>query len=291
MLDSFVEEQSYFVEEIKKLVHNNKISHAYLIETRNYQDANSMVLSFAKYLYCLNHISNDGNCKECNLCSLIDQNANGDFIQIYPDGAFIKKKQILEIKEKFMTKPLSEQSKRVYIIYNADKLNKEAANSLLKFLEEPEDSIIAILVTENRYQVIDTIRSRCQIFSLINHNTEITFSDLELTHKIINCLEEKKIHSIVYLPIILENKYYNKEEWIEILTEMQYIYEQSIRKLESTSFSLEIESVIDDILKKNTEFSLLHKIEIIHNQLKNLEYNLNISLMLDNFIIKFCKID
>ncbi len=291
MLDSFVEEQPYFVDGIKKLVCKNRISHAYLIEIRNYQNANSVILSFAKYLYCPNHLSPSDTCEECNLCSLIDQNANGDFLQVYPDGALIKKKQILEIKEKFMTKALSEQSRRVYIIYNADKLNKEAANSLLKFLEEPEDNIVAILVTENRYQVIDTIRSRCQIFSLMNHDIEITFSNLELTHKIIKCLEEKKIQSISYLPMILENQYYNREQWIGILTEIQYIYEQSIRKLENASFSLEIESIIDEILENNTEQSLLHKIETIHNQLKNLEYNLNISLMLDDFVIKFFTIE
>ena len=50
----------------------------------------------------------------------------------------------------------------------ADKLNMSSANTILKFLEEPEDDIVAILVANNRYAVIETILSRCQVLSLKN---------------------------------------------------------------------------------------------------------------------------
>ncbi len=49
-------------------------------------------------------------------------------------------------------------------------MNLSAANSILKFLEEPEEGIIAILITNNRYELLDTIRSRCQIITLNNRN-------------------------------------------------------------------------------------------------------------------------
>ena len=52
------------------------------------------------------------------------------------------------------------------IIKETEKLNASSANTILKFLEEPEDGIIAILLTDNRYHVLDTILSRCQILSL-----------------------------------------------------------------------------------------------------------------------------
>lgn len=284
-------EQPYFVEEITKIVGRNKISQAYLIETRNCPNANSIVLSFAKYLYCPSHTSESNLCTSCNLCSLIDLNANGDFIQIYPEGSFIKKKQILEIKERFMTKSLDSQTSRVYIIYEADKLNKESANALLKFLEEPEENIIAILVTENRYKVMDTIRSRCQIFSLLNQNMELEITDIETVDKIIDCVEKKGRQAIAYLPIVLESQYYNKEQWITIFTSMLYIYEQAIRKLEEFSFPKEIESILKKILENNNEQKLLHKLEIIHSKLQDLEYNLNTNLMLDDFIIKFTNVE
>jgi len=290
MLTSYMNEQPYFVEEITKIVDKNKISQAYLIETRNCINANSIILSFAKYLYCPHHISDSNLCKNCNLCSLIDHDANGDFIQIYPEGSLIKKKQILEVKEKFMTTSLDNQTSRVYIIYEADKLNKESANALLKFLEEPEENIIAILVAENRYKVIDTIRSRCQIFSLLNQTMELEIPDIETVIKIIDCIEEKGRQAIAYLPITLENQYYNREQWISIFTSIQYIYEQAIRKKEKNSFPKELDSILIKILNQNDEQKLLFKLDVIHNKLKDLEYNLNINLMIDDFIIKFTDI-
>ena len=100
MLDSYIEEQPYFVQEIKKLVMNQRVSHAYLIETRNYKDADSIILSFGKFLYCSRH-SKTVDCSSCNLCTLIDNGTNADFIQIRPEGTTIKKNQILNLKEKF----------------------------------------------------------------------------------------------------------------------------------------------------------------------------------------------
>ncbi len=289
MLDSYIEEQPYFVEEIKKLVANKRISHAYLIETRNYKNADSIILSLGKFLYCSRHVKTM-DCSSCNLCTLIDNGTNADFIQIRPDGSMIKKNQILNLKEKFKTTSFEEHSSRIYIIYEAEKLNKEAANALLKFLEEPESDVIAILVTDNRYRVINTIRSRCQIFSLINKDTEIEFSNLELTSNIIDCLEKKGRQAIAYLPTLIDHQYFTREQWIQILIEIQYIYEQCLRKFEDVHYCNELESILEIILAHNSESNLLHKLEVVHNQLLRLEYNLNINLMLDDFIIKFCSI-
>lgn len=60
--------------------------------------------------------------------------------------------------------------KQFYIIEYAENLNSSSANALLKFLEEPDDEIIAILVTKNINKVISTIVSRCQIVNLNHYN-------------------------------------------------------------------------------------------------------------------------
>lgn len=287
MLECYLNEQPRFIECVKKLVKSNKISQAYLIETKNYRNADAVVLAFAKYLYCSNSDSELKSCSDCNLCQLIDQQSNTDFIQIRPQGTMIKKGQILEIKERFKTTSLMEGFKRIYIVYEAEKMNHEAANCLLKFLEEPESNIIAILVTENRYKMIDTILSRCQILSFENKNMEFVFSNFDLIAKIIRCLEQKGRQAIAYLPIVLEHQYYSREQWIQYFIEIQYIYEQTLRKLEGASYLLEIESILNEIQEKNTEHTLLYKLETIYNQINDLEYNLNVNLMLDSFIIKF----
>ena len=79
----------------------------------------------------------------------------------------IKKEQILNIEEHFSAKPIYLKN-NIYIINNADKLNKAAANTMLKFLEEPEDNILGFFITNNKEQMLDTIKSRCQIV-LVNY--------------------------------------------------------------------------------------------------------------------------
>ena len=62
-------------------------------------------------------------------------------------------------------KPAWNQNRKVYIIHHADLMTVNAANSLLKFLEEPDSHTTAILITEQIQQILPTILSRCQVVS------------------------------------------------------------------------------------------------------------------------------
>jgi DNA polymerase-3 subunit delta' len=81
-----------------------------------------------------------------------------------PDGNSIKKQQIQFLQEEF-TKTGLESKRKIYIIEHADKMTTNAANSLLKFLEEPNQETFAFLLTENVHQMLNTIISRCQPLS------------------------------------------------------------------------------------------------------------------------------
>lgn len=285
MLEVYKDKQPLFYEEIMNSVHNQKISHAYLIETNQFLEKDDIILSFVKTLLCEKHLLDSNHCEECNICHLIDNNALSDFMIIEPDGTWIKKDQILEIKEKFKTTSLQNRP-RVYLIRQADKLNKQAANSLLKFLEEPEGNVIAILEVTNRYQVLETIRSRCQIYSLINRQMKREFLDFDLLVEIIKVLEEKKEKAIAYLPITLENNYRNKDFWNQIFMEMIDVYESAIRKKEKLLYT-DYGDILDFIIEKNTVSQLISKIQILFSTSQNLNYNLNINMMLDQFMIEF----
>lgn len=71
----------------------------------------------------------------------------------------------MDLQSEFSKKSI-EGSKKVYIIKSADKMNIQTANSILKFLEEPIDEIIAILVVDNINLMLPTIISRCQVIKL-----------------------------------------------------------------------------------------------------------------------------
>ena len=281
MLDLYKDKQSLFYEEVINSINNDKISHAYLIETNNYPESNELIIEFVKEIF-KKYISDE---EYANLDDLIRNDAFSDFKMIEPDGSWIKKDQILELKDSFSKTSYSDRP-RIYLIKEADKLNKYAANSLLKFLEEPDGNVIAILVSDNRYRVLETLRSRCQLYTLINNSKKSDIEDIELLTKIINTVENKKLNSIAYLPIILENDLRNKEFWINTFTNMIDIYENSLRKLEKAKY-IEYGEVLDIITTNNSLQNIMNKISILFTTLKNLEYNLNINMMLDKFIIDF----
>ena len=283
MLDLFKDKQSLFVEEISNSIKNNKITHAYLIETNDYQESDELIIEFIKELF-KNSMSKEEYAK---IDSLIDNNTLSDFLVIEPDGSWIKKDQILNVKEKFSTTSV-ENRPRIYLIKEADKLNKYAANSLLKFLEEPDGNIIAILVSNNRYRVLETLRSRCQLYSFVNKDSKVKIENMELLYNIIETIEKKKLESLAYLPTILENDLRNKDFWIENFTNMIDIYENSIRKYEKIDYK-DYGQVLDLIIANNSLQNIINKISILFTTINNLEYNLNINMMLDKFIIEFTK--
>ena len=283
MLDLFKDKQSLFVEEISNSIKNNKITHAYLIETNDYQESDELIIEFIKELF-KNSMSKEEYAK---IDSLIDNNTLSDFLVIEPDGSWIKKDQILNVKEKFSTTSV-ENRPRIYLIKEADKLNKYAANSLLKFLEEPDGNIIAILVSNNRYRVLETLRSRCQLYSFVNKDSKVKIENMELLYNIIETIEKKKLESLAYLPTILENDLRNKNFWIENFTNMIDIYENSIKKNEKIDYK-DYGQVLDLIIANNSLQNIINKISILFTTINNLEYNLNINMMLDKFIIEFTK--
>ncbi len=90
-----------------------------------------------------------------------------DFVTFPPDGPLrqITIEQMRLLKERAQFKPLH-GTRRVFLIDHIDRANEQAANSLLKTLEEPPEHLILILTAENPYDLLPTIRSRAVPFHL-----------------------------------------------------------------------------------------------------------------------------
>jgi DNA polymerase-3 subunit delta' len=89
-----------------------------------------------------------------------------DFLTFPPDGPLrqIGIPQMRLLKERAQYKPLH-GARRVFLIDHADRAGEQAANSLLKTLEEPPDHLILILTAENVYDLLPTIRSRSVVLN------------------------------------------------------------------------------------------------------------------------------
>ena len=298
MFDDFKIEQPIAYKLLKKSVLNNKLSHAYLFETNNYENYKEFIMSFVKLLFCTNKYTNNMNCKNCHICENIDKNIYPELKIIDPTGLWIKKEDLTNLKEEFQTKSV-QANKKIYVIYNAEKLNTSAANSILKFLEEPEENIVAILVTNNIHQILKTIISRCQVLSLKPNNKDnksiSSFLnkkyDLEnLNQKITDTIdflffiEKNKKKSIVYEKKYFFDKFIDKDEIIDFFNISILLYKDAINYKLNRNLDFFSLSDINFLLENNIQ-KLNNKLQIFFSSKKNIKINVNNNLLIDKLII------
>jgi len=149
----------------KKLLYrsiaNNRVAHAYLFRGPDGVGKKRTALTFAAFINCQ---SPDGNdvCGRCRSCRKFHSGNHPDLHVIRPDGAMIKIDQIRQLRQILSFPPL-EADFRVVVIEDVHAMRREAANSLLKTLEEPPPDNLLILTADQASEVLPTIVSRCQI--------------------------------------------------------------------------------------------------------------------------------
>lgn len=277
-MEEFVVEKKIY-DIIDNQIEKNMLSHAYLIETGDYDNIESFINTLGKKILCSSHATHtDG--ETCSICSLIDSNQCVDFKTIVPDGNNIKKEQLLNVKK--MLKTTSSSFNRIYVIFEADKLNSSSANTILKFLEEPEQGIIAFLVTKNRYQVIDTLVSRCQILSLHSHYSMEQFSDTA------RFVEKITANANFYLDFksILEEDMPDKNVAQSLLNDIEFFFHQVLLSKNGQDTRLEIPAAFEKIKKE----SIIKYISIIEEEKSKLIYNINYKLWLDHLLVRFLEV-
>ncbi len=257
--------------------HENKLPHAFLLETNDYERCYKDVVSLLKQINC--PFSYQEKCKNsCNLCNLFDTENLPSFIHVIPDGQTIKKEQILAVMQKFETKPVFSKY-NMYVIECAEKLNSSSANTILKFLEEPEDFILGFFITNNKESVIATVRSRCQIVSVI-YEEDVSYVEEDIYLD----------HVRIYLNQILENNeglLFNKHTMSKVFKERGE-WENFFYKM----FYYIRECYLNDNFPR---IERLHRVDkqkmhqmvlLIEKVLKYIKSNVNIELILDMFVIE-----
>src|SRR5690625_139878 len=162
---SYIEEQQPVATKIlQQMINRNRVAHAYLIHGAEGTGKEAIGSLLTKSLFCKNRQQAEP-CQECDECRRIDSGNHPDVHWIRPDGASIKIAQIAHLQKEF-TYTGVESNQKAYLITDADLMTVNAANRLLKFLEEPSHGTTAILMTKNSQVILDTIKSRCQIISL-----------------------------------------------------------------------------------------------------------------------------
>ncbi len=295
MFDNYKDTQKIAYNILSNSIKNNKISHAYLIESKGNEKSYDFALSFAKALLCPKKLTNNKNCIGCNQCQIIDDNNFLELEVIDTDDMWLKKEKIENLQSDFNFKPIIGKNK-IYIIKNAEKLKENLSNKLLKFIEEPAPGIIAILLIDNKSKILDTILSRCQLISL-NNEEKHTIIDDDLTKiviKFIEYVEQDKLETILYTNSLLHDHMNDRNNYIEVLNVILDFYKSvlnykiNIQKYYiSNDYIVEIKKIGEKISFNN----ILRKIDIIINLKKAILNNANINLIVDKLIIDFAGVD
>ncbi len=154
-------EQPVVYKVLSNALTKNRLAHAYLFSGQKGSIKEETAILFAQSLVCENTDEDGYACQCCDACKRIQNEESVDFHWIH--GNRIKKKDIVNLQDFFSATSAEKANRRIYILEQFDQATKDAQNSLLKFLEEPSSEIYAILLADEKTNVLTTIQSRCQI--------------------------------------------------------------------------------------------------------------------------------
>lgn len=157
---------------LKKSLQRNRIPNSLLFFGPEGVGKRDIAMVLAKAMNCLKN--KDDACEVCASCRAIENGNFPDVMVIAPEKNVLKIEQMRAMKQTAYLRPMVGR-KRVFIIDQAEKMNEESANSVLKILEEPPAFTHIILITHNPYLILPTIKSRCQDLSF----SQISKQDIE----------------------------------------------------------------------------------------------------------------
>lgn len=173
------------LEALEKAVQENKIAHAYLIKSEIPSDRNDFAVALAQLASCPNS-KNGAPCTVCRICRTIENGTYSGLVKVTPEGKAYQIKvgepenpqenSIRYFTSTFSLTNIDSAKKKTGIIYDADRMNAEAQNALLKTLEEPPPESLIMLVTGNAGILLPTTISRCRAITLPAKHIDFDFA-------------------------------------------------------------------------------------------------------------------
>ncbi len=166
---------------------NHRLGHSFIIASDSLDVRESFAKLLAQTACCVNSNVDGSPCNSCYICDQFNRNIYPDILELYPVG---KKRQI-RVGTPDNPEPNTMryfenhlhmtglQGNIIGIVKDADCLNSQSQNALLKTLEEPPKNVFIILSTANPMSLLPTTRSRCQTIMLLENSYKFNYSDAE----------------------------------------------------------------------------------------------------------------
>lgn len=273
----------------------NNVLHSYLFVGDEGIGKSLFAKEFAKMILC--NAEENKACGNCKSCIEFNAESHPDFTIIEPEeGKTIKIEQVRYLQQKIAEKPVT-SLKKVYIIENCETMTREAANCLLKTLEEPPIYALLLLLTSNESKLLTTIKSRCmklyfmpipeqQILEYLKKNglnTDVTENMIKSSQgsigKALKIQEEKE----KYLQIEDLVKELSKLDITQIWRKAEVLYQSK----ESIIPFLEYMTIIFyQLLRKQNKICYAKGIQIIEQTKQRILANSNYDMCIDNMLLK-----
>ena len=160
------------IEHLQNAISMGKVSHAYIINGPQLSGKMMIAEAFARALQCEKE-GTDG-CGECKSCHQADDHNHPDIIYVShekPNNISVDDIRT-QLNNDIVIKPYSSKYK-IYIVDEAEKMNQQAQNALLKTIEEPPAYAVIMLLTTNADSFLQTIRSRCITLNMKSVKDEV----------------------------------------------------------------------------------------------------------------------
>lgn len=271
------------VERISRAIQSGSVSHAYIIEGDSCVDKEAFAIDFLKAVCCEKRPGlgcpdgPDGEegspdwHEKCLSCRRIDNGNCEDLYIVRAEGATnksVKDDAILELQENLKKKPAGPRN--MAVICNADTMTKRAQNRLLKTLEEPNPGTVIILLSENRENLLDTIKSRC-IFYRLSGGEETDGDNLKDANRLVDAVIEGA--NFFEMKQLLDKSVRSKEDAFLILDGLERIYRNFLLGKDPRG----------RLLKKD---SIFRGVELIEEARRDLIMNVNYNYALRNLMLK-----
>ena len=207
----------------------------------------------------------------CLSCRRIDHGNCEDLYIVRAEGAAtksVKDDAILKLQENLKKKPAG--LRNMAIICNADTMTKRAQNRLLKTLEEPTPGTVIMLLSENRENLLDTIKSRC-IFYRLSGGEETGGENLRDANRLVDALIEGE--NFFEMKQLLSKSMKSREDAFRILDGLERIYRNLLLEKDPRG----------RLLKKEQIF---RAVELIEEARRDLIMNVNYNYALKNLMLK-----
>ena len=256
------------------------LSHAIILECGEEELLDLVIKEISKYALCSNK-TNEA-CGGCLDCQKVEKGIHPDIKEYKPESVSksLPVETIRDIRKDAYIKP-NEACAKVYVLKNCDNMSKSSSNAFLKVLEEPPSNVIFILTCISCPSLMDTIKSRCQCYSL-SHGNDLNYENQQAYDIIEALVKKNEADLLVSLSVFSKNR----DLLFETTKSLETIFHRSLMYSFGAKYELDKSSdLLYKLSESFTKKALVYLVEESRLYQKRLKQNANINLLITDMCV------